>query len=459
MTLPRLSLRMQLLAVIVGVVLLAAASSLAVGAWLTRRAVDSSIVKDVSQQAALFASREQKSVLPLAPAHLASLRPFLARAKEQAVVAPRNRSSLYLSDRAIQELRAHGHAEGTVSVGGKSWFYAARSVTKKKALVLLKPRVAGAAAWRPYLWGLLIAAGIGVILAVAVSFLLARRIARPVRRVAEASRRLAVGERPAAVPAEGAIELRSLANSFNNMASELEHARDAERAFLLSVSHELKTPLTAVLGYAEAIADGTIDADAAAATIAKEAERLDRLVRDLLDLARMNRSTFSVRNESVDLAEIASECAGRHEGQADAFGIKLVVDAADSARARGDADRILQAASNLVENALRVSPVGGTVRIVARPGLLSVEDEGPGLKTEEIPRAFERFFLHSRYAASRHVGTGLGLAIVDELARAMGGRVEVRSRPGSTSFSISLPHDGRAAPRVEKPRVESPAGR
>ena len=108
---------------------------------------------------------------------------------------------------------------------------------------------------------------------------------------------------------------------------------------------------------------------------------------------------------------------------------------------------------------MRVSPVGGTVRIVARPGLLSVEDEGPGLKTEEIPRAFERFFLHSRYAASRHVGTGLGLAIVDELARAMGGRVEVRSRPGSTSFSISLPHDGRAAPRVEKPRVESPAGR
>src|SRR5262249_45905754 len=195
----------------------------------------------------------------------------------------------------------------------------------------------------------------------------------------------------------------------------------------------------------------------AASTIAKEAERLDRLVRDLLDLARMNRSTFSVRNESVDLAEIASECAARHEVQADAFGIKLIVDASESARARGDADPLLHAAWNPVENALRVSPVGGTVRIAARPGLLSVDDEGPGLKADEIPRAFERFFLHSRYAASRNVGTGLGLAIVDELARAMDGRVEVRSRPGNTSFACRLPPDGRA-PRLERPRVQSPAG-
>src|SRR5262249_7125051 len=159
------------------------------------------------------------------------------------------------------------------------------------------------------------------------------------------------------------------------------------------------------------------------------ADRLDRLGRDLLDLARMNLNTFSVRKESVDLAEIASECAARHDVQSDAVCIKLIVDSSESARARADADRILQAASHLGENALRVSRAGGRVRIVARPGLLSVEDEGPGLKDDEIPRAFERFFLHSRYAASRNVGTGLGLAIVDELARAMDGRVEVRSRP------------------------------
>jgi two-component system sensor histidine kinase BaeS len=450
---------MQLLAAIVGVVLLAAASSLVVGAWLTRRAVDRSIEKDVSQQAALLASRERATLLPLAPAHLQTLRPFLARIqRERAVVAPLDRTSTYLSERALEELKRTRRSDGQISVDGKNWFYAARPVTKKKALVLLRPRVAGTAAWRPYLWGLLIAAGIGVTLAVALSLLLARRIARPVRRVAEASRRLAAGRRPAAVPAEGPAELASLAESFNHMARQLEHARDAERAFLLSVSHELKTPLTAVLGYAEALADGTVDVESAATTIAKEAERLDRLVRDLLDLARMNRSTFSVRDEAVDLAEIASECAARHEVQAETFAITLVLDAPAPAPARGDADRILQAASNLVENALRVSPAGSTVRIAARPGVLSVEDAGPGLKADEIPRAFERFFLHSRYAASRRVGTGLGLAIVHELARAMGGRVEVRSRPGNTCFSILLPQDGRAAV-AEPPRVESAAGR
>jgi signal transduction histidine kinase len=228
------------------------------------------------------------------------------------------------------------------------------------------------------------------------------------------------------------------------MAVQLEHARDAERAFLLSVSHELKTPLTAVLGYAEGLADGTVDVAAAGAVIAKEAERLDRLVRDLLDLARMNRHEFSVRREPVDLGEIAAECHGRHEVQADAYGIELVLDSVGDAPSRGDADRILQAASNLVENALRVSPSGGCVRIVARPGVLAVEDDGPGLREDEIPRAFERFFLHSRYAGRRPVGTGLGLAIVDELARAMGGRVDVESRPGQTRFSIRLPVLDRA---------------
>src|SRR6185436_5555108 len=125
--------------------------------------------------------------------------------------------------------------------------------------------------------GLLIASAIGVVLATAISLLLARRIARPVRRVADATRRLAAGEPSVAVPAEGATELASLAESFNDMAVQLEHARDAERAFLLSVSHELKTPLTAVLGYAEGLSDGTIEVKAAAVTIAKEAERLERL--------------------------------------------------------------------------------------------------------------------------------------------------------------------------------------
>jgi two-component system sensor histidine kinase BaeS len=177
------------------------------------------------------------------------------------------------------------------------------------------------------------------------------------------------------------------------------------------------------------------------------------LVRDLLDLARMNRHEFAVRSESLDLCAIAAECRHRHKGQADSYAIELSLDADGFAAARGDADRVLQALSNLVENALRVSPPGGSVQIIARPGLLAVDDEGPGLHPDEAPRAFERFFLHTRYAGSRPVGTGLGLAIVDELARAMGGSVSVRSQPGKTRFSLRLPEpprSGRGSPQQQE---------
>jgi signal transduction histidine kinase len=435
------SLRTQLLAAIAIVVVFSAAISLAVGAVLTRRAVQHSILQDVSQQADLLAQRERVALLPLGPRDLKSLHGFLERQHERIVVAPLGRASKYLPSGTSRE------QNGTIIVDGKDWFFAARPVGKK-ALVLLRPRTTGA--WGPYIEGLFVASGIALALAAIVSLFLARRIARPLRHVADATERLAAGDAPGPVPAEGAAELVSLAESFNHMATELEHARDAERAFLLSVSHELKTPLTAVLGYAEGLADGTIEPAEAAATIAKEGARLDRLVRDLLDLARMNRHEFSVRREPVDLAEIAAECHHRHEAQARAFGIELVLDANEDARAIGDADRLVQALSNLVENALRVSPSGGTVRIVAGAGELAVEDDGPGLKPEEIPRAFERFYLYSRYAGSRAVGSGLGLAIVDELAHAMGGSVEVRSRPGSTRFSIRLP--GSSARRIPAAR-------
>jgi two-component system sensor histidine kinase BaeS len=437
------SLRRQLFLAVTAIVLLSAAVTLLVGGLLTRRASDRQVLEDVSQQAALIASRERVALLPLG--HLESLRSFLARQDEEVHVASLAAPSDWLDADALTELRRTGATAGTVSADGRDWYVAARPVAGK-ALVLLRPRVVGAAAWRPYVDALLIGAGIGAALAAAVSFLLARRISRPLRRVAAASRRLASGLDPGAVPVEGPAELASLARSFNEMADQLERARGAERAFLLSVSHELKTPLTSVIGYAEAIGDGTVDAVEAAGTIAREAERLERLVRDVLDLARMNRHEFSVRSEPVDLVEAARECLRRHEPAAAAYGIDLSLEADGPAGALGDADRILQALSNLVENALRVAPPGGSVRIEAAPGLLAVEDDGPGLAPDELPRAFDRFYLYSRYAGSRPVGTGLGLAIVRELAEAMGGSVAVESRPGRTRFTLRLRPAGVPAP-------------
>jgi signal transduction histidine kinase len=290
--------------------------------------------------------------------------------------------------------------------------------------------------------------------------LMARAISRPVVRVAAASRRLAAGEEHRPLPVEGSDELAQLSQSFNEMAAQLAQARETEQAFLLSVSHELKTPLTAIRGYAEGLGEDAVPREEAAAVIRREARRLERLVQDLLDLARMNRSSFAVHREEVDLAETARDAARRYETQAGQFRLVLEVDAPTEAPALGDADRVLQVLSNLVENALRCTPAGGRVDVRARAGELEVTDTGPGLPPEDLPRAFERFFLYRRYGAERAVGTGLGLAIVKDLTEAMGGRVDVRSRPGEgTTFRVSLPlaeapSDGRGLELGRAPAPE-----
>jgi two-component system sensor histidine kinase BaeS len=312
-------------------------------------------------------------------------------------------------------------------------------MVKGKPLVLLRPKDATKDRSSPYIYALLIATLVGGGLAALAAFVLARRIVRPVRRVAAASRELARGRHPDPVPVEGGTELETLADAFNDLAVQLARAREAEQAFLLSVSHELKTPLTAIRGYAEAVEDGAIDAREAAATVAVEAARLERLVRDLLDLARMRKTDFSVHNSEIDLAEVADDAVRRYQPQADAFGVALNAVAVGPSPATADADRVLQVVSNLVENALRLTPAGGEVRVVAGPGELRVEDTGPGLGDDEREHAFERFYLHERYGRERPVGTGLGLAIVKELTEAMGGTVRVESTPGErTVFTVRL---------------------
>jgi signal transduction histidine kinase len=147
----------------------------------------------------------------------------------------------------------------------------------------------------------------------------------------------------------------------------------------------------------------------------------------------------------------------RYDGQARAFDVFLEPVVTEPAGAIGDADRIVQVVSNLVENALRVTPPGGAVRIVASRGEIAVSDDGPGLAPEELPRAFERFYLYSRYGRERAVGTGLGLAIVKELAEGMGGSVSVESDPGrGTAFTVRLPAPaGDVLPRSYEPRIHA----
>jgi two-component system OmpR family sensor kinase len=432
-----MTLRGRLFAAIGVVAALSVAVAFAIGAVLTRRAVERNTLRDVSTKADLLAVLERDQLLPCGS--IDRLRVFLETHGEQVVCVSLAHSSPFLSEEARLAVRRGERVNETLTLDGERTFYAARNV-KNKGFVLLRPTSLTASAWRPHLEGLLTGAVAAGLLAALAAFLLARAISRPVRRVADATRALAAEQSPEPVPVTGARELASLARSFNEMAEQLAQARAAERQFLLSVSHELKTPLTAIRGYAEGLAEGAVPEDEAAETIAREAARLERLVVDLLDLARMRRSEFSVRREPVDLGAVARECVMRYESQARDFGVSLEAAVAEPAGAVGDADRLVQVVSNLVENALRVTPPTGSVRVLASRGEIAVADDGPGLAPEELPHAFERFFLYGRYGRERAVGTGLGLAIVKELAEGMGGSVQVESEPNHrTVFTVRLP--------------------
>jgi len=428
------SLRARLLQAVGLTVVLCIGLTIAVGLVLTLRAVDDATLKDVEHQAALIAARERSAVS--AYTDLEPMKSLFAQQHERALPTA---DVTFLPEPAQVRLLRGRPASGSVTVDGRAYFFAAEPRIQGKFFVLLRPKSVTKSQWRPFAYGLLIAALAGSALAAVVAFLLARRIARPVRRVAGAARSLASGTHPDPVPVEGPAELATLATAFNELAAQLARAREAERNFLLSVSHELKTPLTAIRGYAEALEDGAVDPREAAATLSLEAARLERLVGDLLDLARMNRTDFSVHPSEIDLAEVAEDAVQRYQPQAGAFGVSLAAVSDGPAPALADADRVLQVVSNLVENALRLTPPGGEVRVVAAPGMLRVEDTGPGLEDDDRSRAFERFYLHERYGRERPVGTGLGLAIVKELTEAMGGTVSVESEPGRrTAFTVRL---------------------
>jgi two-component system sensor histidine kinase BaeS len=416
------SLRGRLFAATLAALALTLTLTIAIGAVLTRQQVGQAQAAALARQADNLAQSRRQSV--------SYVNSNTVDGGIRTIVSTRGDLSLYVPD-------PNQASNGTTTYDGARYIYSYRTIPAR-GLLLLRPASAKAAAWHPFLGDLLLAALAGAILAAALSFVVARSIVRPVRRVAAASHALAAGETPTPLPEEGATELASLAQAFNEMAAQLAASRESERNFLLSVSHELKTPLTAIRGYAEGLGEGAFTSDEASTTILVEARRLERLVRDLLDLARMNRHEFSVSHEPVDLGEVARATVARHEAAAREFEVTLTAEGED-AWVEGDSDRLLQIASNLVENALRETPRGGSVAVRVEPRALVVSDTGPGLDPGDLSHAFDRFFLYDRYGRERSVGSGLGLAIVKQLAEAMGGSVSVESAPGEgATFTVTL---------------------
>ena len=340
-----------------------------------------------------------------------------------------------------------GNAQGTIHLHSIAFLYVARE-TSDGRVVLVRRAAVGFGQWRAFLEALVLAGLAGSLLAVLLAVVLARRLTRPIHSLAGATRRLAGGETGVLVPVQGDDELADLGRSFNTMSGELERAREAQRTFLESVSHELKTPLTSVRGYAEALQEGAVGPGEAGAVIGNEAQRLERLVQDLLDLARLGRADFAVAHEPVDLAAVADAAVRRLGVRARELGVELVAAGEAPECGLGDADRLLQAVSNLIENALRLTPAGGMVTV--RSGgaergegtLIEVCDTGPGLEQADLGRAFERFYLYDRYRGDpgRTVGSGLGLAIVAQLVAAMDGTVSAGNRDaGGACFAIRVP--------------------
>jgi signal transduction histidine kinase len=351
-----------------------------------------------------------------------------------------HRTGQLLQRDVLAAIPASGDTQGTAQVDGRAFIYVARATIAGGRVLLIDSAALAFAQWRPFLGSLVLAGLGGALLAVVLSYLLARRLSRPIGQLAVATRRLAAGDERVAVPVAGEDELANLGRAFNEMALDLGRARDEQRRFLESVSHELKTPLTSVRGYAEALEEGAVGPPEAARVIVAEADRLQRLVGDLLDLARLGRAGFSVARERIDLGSIAARAVERHQPQARELSVSLSKAPSNGAWALGDEDRLLQATSNLIENALRLTPPGGSVIVRAGPGEIAVRDTGPGLAADDIPHAFERFYLHDRYRSERPVGSGLGLAIVKELAGAMGGSVQATSARGSgAEFVVRLP--------------------
>jgi two-component system sensor histidine kinase BaeS len=319
---------------------------------------------------------------------------------------------------------------------------------KEATLVVVLTREAPSGVANAEEWFAL-ASALTVVVALLAANRLGHRIARPLQQTEAVTGRIAAGDLAARVrvPRREGHELVSLADSVNQMAASLARAQGTQRQFLMSVSHDLRTPLTSIRGFAEALSDGTTeDVPYAADIILSESRRLERLVGDLLDLAKLEAGAFSLHCTTVDLGSVVAQAAQAFEPAAGALGISICVGTAPegSVLCEADYDRLGQVVSNVLENALKYAATKVAVSTSTDGGAprLTVEDDGPGIPADDLGNVFKRLY-QSPKAAARKLGSGLGLAIVDELVLAMGGQVRAESPigpNGGTRMIVELRH-------------------
>lgn len=283
--------------------------------------------------------------------------------------------------------------------------------------------------------------------AVAVSVLVSARIVTPLQRLLAASRRMATGHYAERVPVEGQDELAALAAQFNTMAEELETAERRRVALIGDVAHELRTPLATIEGYTEGLLDGVVAPTTETwALLHDEVRRLRRLVQDLQDLSRAEAHQLSLHPQPVAPGDLVEQAIGRMGSQFTDQGVHLVyTPTAGLPLVQADPDRIIQVLINLLGNAVRYTPAGGTVRVEVKAGpegvVFRVTDTGIGIAAEHLPHLFERFYRVDRARSRALGGSGIGLTIAKALVEAHGGRIWATS-PGlgqGATFAFTLP--------------------
>ncbi|HEX5480337.1 MAG TPA: HAMP domain-containing sensor histidine kinase [Dehalococcoidia bacterium] len=305
-------------------------------------------------------------------------------------------------------------------------------------------------AWLGVLPGLGLAALVAIALASLAAFLFARQISQPLRKLDLASRALAAGDFEQRVEVDRDDEVGRLARSFSTMAERVGERDTQMRTLLANVSHDLKTPMTSITGYAQALTDGTADSDdvhRVGTVIREEAEHVNRLLADLLYLGEIDAGQVLTREEDVPLDSVVARCVRRVEPGAQAKRLDMRVDVADDALVPNtDPDKLERALTNVLENATKFTPEGGNIevrgwrengRLPARV-YCSVRNSGAAIPEDDLPRLFDRFFRGDR-ARRTASGSGLGLAISRQLLQLNGGDITARNDgDGHVVFTLSL---------------------
>jgi signal transduction histidine kinase len=358
-----------------------------------------------------------------------------------------------------------GLLTGRINLGdAQTWLYVARANAGVRNIGILVAQAQSSgpdsAIYRRMLQQLALSGCIGGSLSVLLALLISWSVSSPLRKLARAAGAIAEGDYDQAVPVHGPTEIRELAQNFNSMAEQVKASQQSQRDLLANVSHDLKTPLTSIQGFAQAITDGAAgDAESvrrSARVIQDEAQRMSRMVTELLDLARIESGQIMMRQETVHLNAVLRDCANKLMLRAQQAGVKLEVQTPnDLPVITGDGDRLAQVFTNLLDNALKHTPEGGKVTLAARQltgssivrrgktwpaGVeVSVSDTGSGIPPEDLSRIFERFYQVDK-SRQRGSGLGLGLAIVKQIIEAHYGTIYAESVVGIGSrFVVTLP--------------------